>query len=359
MKKFMRKTEGFTLVELIVVIAILGILAGVGTVGYSGYIKKANMAADEQLLATVNHAFATACIENGVDAKSYNDGSVVAKLVDGKVTEVSKHNESFVKYYVGNENSAFKVISKLVFERGMFVAMDPNGKELTAGQQVALDKFNNSNMQGKAVELAGSVDNISGLFVNWLGGTDATGSVASLAGYFSEEEFLEMKTKYGLDENSTSTQVSNATILYVASKASSMNAAEIMNTMQNAPNLDAGMEAVIQKYGPLPTAALMYGAVTGYAHSDYASSDFQNYYKNNPPKNLTEAFAIATKMTMEENYSSYSASTTDGALCDMDGYLGALQIISNYEDSFNINNAHTFNDDSAIKLMNAILGQQG
>ena len=28
--------------ELIVVIAILGILAGIGTVGYSGYIKKAN-----------------------------------------------------------------------------------------------------------------------------------------------------------------------------------------------------------------------------------------------------------------------------------------------------------------------------
>ena len=53
MKKFFKKTEGFTLVELIVVIAILGILAGVGTVGYSGYIKKANMAADQQLASGV------------------------------------------------------------------------------------------------------------------------------------------------------------------------------------------------------------------------------------------------------------------------------------------------------------------
>lgn len=56
MKRFWKKTEGFTLVELIVVIAILGILAGVGTVGYSGYVKKANMAADKTLASEVANA---------------------------------------------------------------------------------------------------------------------------------------------------------------------------------------------------------------------------------------------------------------------------------------------------------------
>ena len=58
MKKKM--TAGFTLVELIVVIAILGILAGVGTVGYSGYIKKANMAADQQLISNIENALTLA-----------------------------------------------------------------------------------------------------------------------------------------------------------------------------------------------------------------------------------------------------------------------------------------------------------
>ena len=64
MKKFVKKTEGFTLVELIVVIAILGILAGVGTVSYSGYIKKANMAADQQLISA---------IANSLQLQAYSD----------------------------------------------------------------------------------------------------------------------------------------------------------------------------------------------------------------------------------------------------------------------------------------------
>ena len=61
----MKKNGGFTLVELIVVIAILAILAGVAVPAYTGYIAKAQQAADMQVLSTVNTAAQGLAIAEG------------------------------------------------------------------------------------------------------------------------------------------------------------------------------------------------------------------------------------------------------------------------------------------------------
>lgn len=86
MKKFWKKTEGFTLVELVVVIAILGILAGVGTVGYSGYVKKANMAADQTMIRD---------IANAVELANYSQ-NIATKAGSGVVGYIALAEDSIV-----------------------------------------------------------------------------------------------------------------------------------------------------------------------------------------------------------------------------------------------------------------------
>ena len=63
-----KKNGGFTLVELIVVIAILAILAGIAVPAYSGYISKANEAADLTLLDSVKTAATFAAMEKNAEA---------------------------------------------------------------------------------------------------------------------------------------------------------------------------------------------------------------------------------------------------------------------------------------------------
>lgn len=58
--------SGFTLVELVVVIAILAILAGVGSAAYSGYIKSANKGKDKTLVGNVMRA-----IETGTNSQAF------------------------------------------------------------------------------------------------------------------------------------------------------------------------------------------------------------------------------------------------------------------------------------------------
>ena len=65
----MKKTGGFTLVELIVVIAILAILAGVAVPAYSGYISKANEAADMTWLDSAKTAIVFAVAEKAPAAQ--------------------------------------------------------------------------------------------------------------------------------------------------------------------------------------------------------------------------------------------------------------------------------------------------
>lgn len=104
MKKLMKKSEGFTLVELIVVIAILAILAGIAIPAYSGYITKAkDAAAITELDAIATAAQAANAAKGEIDKIEVVGTSVT---VTASVGFADNYDDDFLMYYAATDADA-------------------------------------------------------------------------------------------------------------------------------------------------------------------------------------------------------------------------------------------------------------
>ncbi len=83
--------KGFSLVELIVVIAIMAILVGVAVPVYSGYITKANNNVDAQLVDEIDRAIETLLIDPDIDTSKI----VSVKLANGAFTVEGDTGDTF------------------------------------------------------------------------------------------------------------------------------------------------------------------------------------------------------------------------------------------------------------------------
>ena len=114
-----KKNGGFTLVELIVVIAILAILAGVAVPAYSGYIKKANEAADIVTCDAVKTAVFAACTEKGQALPT------TITISGGNVTAPSTLDKTAFENYYGSNTITLKYSSEATWTNGTWT-LTPN-----------------------------------------------------------------------------------------------------------------------------------------------------------------------------------------------------------------------------------------
>ncbi len=123
----MKNNKGFSLVELIIVIAIMAILVGVMAPQLIKYIEKTNVSSDVQLCDSVRTALNTACLDPDVvkNGGDLADGTGSVSGITGSVQTVA---EEILGVPVASINSKLK--SKAASTAGGDVKYTKSGNQI-------------------------------------------------------------------------------------------------------------------------------------------------------------------------------------------------------------------------------------
>lgn len=406
-----KNRKGFTLVELIVVIAILAILAGVAIPVYNGYIKKAQEAADNQLMDSINTAFAAACIANGYNHTEAfgqlmikDDGTILktgtrptaAAYIPGStyyfdvitVTGVATDptiviEEAFAMFFAGNETAAFKgekYVGKTITVTGADddaaaggnVVINYGGTTLSV-PQAYVDALNKSGFitydgLGTAT-LVGKLDKVTDL-AQTLTGPDSNGNASDLmnsvykdAGFLSfmgEALGADLSTVEG--QNKVAEEIlsknpgltveelkANAAVIYAAQSSANMSQEDMLKLLTDGN----GKQTILNNMTAGNTtdafaqAAIAYGMYTSFAYSEYGSEEAKGKDEWGAMNDLDN-----------EKFKQYLES--DAGKADFEGYIAALNMINSTADNSDAMNkllVNGFGDPDLLGSINDALGK--
>ena len=366
----LRGSAGFTLVELIVVIAIIGILAGVGTVGYGGYIKRTNEGLDETLYKNILYAGEIGKYENpGVTGRvivTKTNAHVEAVGTSGDASVVEKWMKN--AFGEGWQNTVKYRTDKYANGTCGTIILPAMEITLDSTHKTLLENFRKSNLDGHEKELADTCNAISTLF--------ATNDYINLAKTaIGQEELTKILNKIGVPKNQqddltkldkeTKTKLANEIVLHVAGNASGMksNLQTYLTKLKEDGTGPLNLATVTgSDYGS--NVALALGVAAGYLNSNYADPELQQAYKSNPQEVLMGFVTKFDSMPEAEQkkYHDYVNDNSKGAEADMNAYLSALQIISEsktkYGVTFDTSSSNAFNDDQTLALLQAVLNSK-
>lgn len=383
---------GFTLVELIVVIAILAILAGVAVPMYSGYIKKAEKAGDLQLLGAVNTAFGAAAIENNlapnelvgttIPLSAGKLGNMTLMVNDAAAdTALQAEMQKDFEAYFANEEAVFKTAQtgKLTYtkneEKGTlgFELPESGAKSVTTilsgikNQVTSQIAAVNNSIFGElgAETMMNKVDDVTNMAAGFAGDnesmrtllTNNKDSLAKLMGYTGADDtafqtyykaLVDQKYKemYPDDDprrpnatnrgNAENTILSNFAVMAAAKSTAGKTAADLMPTLQ-AGITTSDIKNMLSKgdgaQEALTNSAMMYAMYTAYANG----LDDSDPNKATALANAGSVSSVATAISTDTGFQDYLNGTgawapAEGqqsqATKDLEGYLGAMEIIN-------------------------------